>query len=249
MQKQREMADLTKQLYTKIERFAYSNGYSTQTIYTSLLDYMAGFLDWKGHPVDGWSYSAEQNQSFMQMTLEALNAITEGMEKRGWYDLFGDLFMQHIANKRDLGQCFTPEAMADICAKVILNEGEIGEALMPCGHFGTRYVLNDPTCGSGRLMLSAAYFFKKKFDLDPYVICEDIDSTCCKQTAINLCLHGWYGEVVCHNTIKEPDGIRFGYIVNEGLHPFRDGIPTVRFCTNPDEFVCVKFWKSKKQKI
>ncbi len=240
------MADITKNLYAKIEKFAYSNGFSTQTIYTSLLDYMAGFLDWKGHKVDGWTYTQEQNQQFWQMTLEAFKAISEGMQQRGWYDLFGDLFMQHIGDKKNLGQCFTPEAVADVCSMSMLKEGPIGAPLMQCGTFGTKHVLNDPACGSGRLMLSAAYFFQKKYEQFPYVICEDIDSTCCKQTAINLALHGFYGEVVCHNTIKEPDSLRFGYIVNEGLFPSRDGLPTLRYSTDPTRFVCIRFWNARR---
>ena len=212
------MADITENLYTKIEKFAYSNGFSTQTIYTSLLDYIAGFLDWKGHKVDGWTYT----------------------------QLFGDLFMQHIGDKKNLGQCFTPEAVADVCSMSMLKEGKIEAPLMQCGVFGTKHVLNDPTCGSGRLMLSAAYFFQKKYEQFPYVICEDIDSTCCKQTAINLALHGFYGEVVCHNTIKEPDSLRFGYIVNEGLFPSRDGLPTLRYSTDPTRFVCIRFWNARR---
>ena len=235
--------DYSKQLHQMMVNFAHRYGENVYKVYTSLIDYLCGYLDMNGTPVHGWSFTKEQNEQFRLMAQEALRAVAAGMEERGWYDIFGDIFMTHLADKDRRGQCFTPDEMAQVCSRFMLEHGEPGEPQMPCGVFGPRHVLSEPSCGSGRLILSAYSLFLKKYDVWPYAVCEDIDTTCCKQTALNLCLHGYYGEVVCHDTIKDPDKLFFGYIVNEGLYPFHTGLPTLRLSCDPKEFVCTRCWQ------
>lgn len=226
--------------------FQHRYGERLYKIYSSLVDYMAGYLDWTGHPVTGWSFTHEQNDAFRGMTQTALSAIADGQDEHGWYDLFGDIFMLHLADKDRRGQCFTPEGVANLCAKMSFDKSEIEPAKMPCGFFGTRYILSDPSCGSGRLMLAGSYLFFNEHKEYPYAICEDIDTTCVKQTAINLAVHGFYGEVVCHDSLMKPDNLRFGYIVNEGMHPFHEGLPSLRYSEDPKHFVCTRYWSQMK---
>lgn len=242
------MKDLAKKVFSDIQAFAAKYGESISKVYSGLIDYIAGYLDYTGRPVDGWGYNAEQNACFMAMTIDVFKAIDDGIKENGWYDLFGDVFMMNMAEKGRLGQCFTPEGLSNICAKILLSgPDDIATEQVQCGTFGTRHIINDPACGSGRLVLAGSCEFHRNTREYPYVICEDIDSTCCKQTAINLALHGWYGEVVCHNSLGNPDEVRFGYIVNEGLYPDRYGMPTLRYSTNPSEFIVTRFWKAKKE--
>lgn len=72
----------------------------------------------------------------------------------------------------------------------------------------------------------------------PYVIVEDLDYNCVKMQAINLAIHGCYGECVCHDTLTEPDVVRLGYIVGEADYPFHTGIPSIRKVLDPMRFVC-----------
>ena len=60
-----------------MQNFAYSSGEGIQMVYTSLIDYMAGFLDWSGTPVSGWKFDKEQNMQFQFL----------GCEKTGWLKL------------------------------------------------------------------------------------------------------------------------------------------------------------------
>ena len=46
---------------------------------------------------------------------------------------------------------------------------------------------------------------------------EDIDGICCKMAAVNLAVHGCFGEVIRHDSIGEQNALRYGYIVNETL--------------------------------
>lgn len=49
----------------------------------------------------------------------------------------------------------------------------------------------------------------------------------------NLMMHGLPGEVICHDTLSEPDTCKFFYVVNEGLFPLPGGLPTIRKLTDP----------------
>jgi type I restriction enzyme M protein len=241
------MTDYSKPLYNDIAHFAAISGEKPYQTYTALIDYIAGWLDVTGTPVIGWRYDKEQNKMFHEMLRKTMTATGTAMYDRecGWYDLFGDIFMEHLANKDLRGQCFTPDGAANLCARILMDNATEA-ATMPCGWFGEKRVANDPACGSGRMLLAAAKYMEKQHDEYIYVIGEDIDTTCVKQTAINLALHGIYGEVICHDTLKDPDGMRFGYIVNEWIYPDRHGRPSLRYSENPDDFVGTRLWKQMR---
>lgn len=239
-----------KKIQSDMEKIAYSSGAGMQKVYLSIIDYMAGFFDVSGTPVFGWSFNNEQNKLFHKLMIDILFVFEDKMNDVEWYDLFGDFFMQYLGDKDNRGQCFTPAGLADLCSMMLLkdqlNEGNRNN----CGLFGKRYIIDDPTCGSGRLLLASATYMMQKHREYVYAIGEDIDATCVKQTAINLAIHGYYGEVVCHNTIKDPDSIRFGYIINESLFiNNRQGLPSLRYSDDPNDFVVLNFWNQKRNNV
>lgn len=235
-----------KQLHNEMKTFSAKNGVEIYKVYTSLIDYMSGWMDVSGHPVDGWRYGKEQNAEFHKMMKLVIQAVGMAMMADSWRDPFGDIFMEYLGNKDLRGQCFTPEAAANLCARITMDETP--HAKQPCGIFEDRIVASDPACGSGRMLLAAARYMELQRGENIYCIGEDIDTTCVKQTAINLALHGCYGEVVCHDTLKNPDTMRFGYIVNEGIYPDRMGQPNIRYSETPGEFVVTSLWHSAKPK-
>jgi hypothetical protein len=88
------------------------------------------------------------------------------------------------------------------------------------------------------------------YDRKPFVSGEDIDVQCCKMSAINMAMHGCFGEVVCHDTLCEPTAVRYGYIVNETMYPFPTNIPSIRRCNDPQKFVCtssLEFQEKRKE--
>ena len=139
------------------------------------------------------------------------------------------------------GQFFTPHTICDFLAKISLDDREEEtEPRVLCGSFGRRVVVNDCACGSARLLLAAHDTNCERGHRAYYFIGEDIDRICCKMAAVNMCAHGMFGEVVCHNTLTEPHKANFGYIINEGLYPF-PGCPTIRYFEgDPLRFVSVK---------
>lgn len=113
--------------------------------------------------------------------------------------------------------------------------GEVEDSF--CKGFGIRPKIGDPTCGSARMLLAIhAEHVNSKKKL-PYLIGEDIDFICCKMSAVNLAVHGCYGEIICHDSLHAPKSLNVGYIINEGLYPSRFGLPTIRTTTDKSQFV------------
>ena len=163
--------------------------------------------------------------------------MDEELKHKEWYDPWGDLFMELTPKGGLKGQFFTPgnicDLMADICDPSDTEPNTL------CNAFGKRVTVNDCACGSGRNLLAAHAKFVKANARKPYLVAEDIDLDCCQMTAINMMAHGCFGEVICHNTLTEPKGLRVGFIINEGMYPL-PGLPTIRVKMEPECFVSLR---------
>ena len=235
-----------KPLSQEMEKFGYRYGIGMAETLSALLDYIIGCMDPEGKPVDGWRYNKEQNQCFYTMMTVYFNIMQDALVHDGWHDAFGDLFMEWAGSKNALGQCFTPACICDMMADCTFGDTKPDVPQVNCNGFGRRITVSDCACGSGRLLLAAASKLERMGAEKPYLIGEDIDAMCCKQTAINMMIHGCYGEVICHDTLCEPGEARFGYIVNEGLYPF-PALPTIRRFTDPNVFIGCRLWKAREQ--
>ena len=235
-----------KPLSQEMEKFGYRYGIGMAETLSALLDYIIGFMDPEGKPVEGWRYNKEQNQCFYTMMTVYFNIMQDALVHDGWHDAFGDLFMEWAGSKNALGQCFTPACICDMMADCTFGDTKPDVPQVNCNGFGRRITVSDCACGSGRLLLAAASKLERMGAEKPYLIGEDIDAMCCKQTAINMMIHGCYGEVICHDTLCEPGEARFGYIVNEGLYPF-PALPTIRRFTDPNVFIGCRLWKAREQ--
>ena len=212
------------------------------TVFDDLLTFIIFNFNPEPKPNPHWQYTKEQNRLFYLLMVEWLNVMHRMIDARGWYDAFGDFFMSNVGrtSQQYKGQFFTPHTICDFMAKVALDDkSEETEPHVDCGAFGKRVVVNDCACGSARLLLAAHATNCERGQRPSYFIAEDIDRICCKMAAVNMCSHGMFGEVVCHNTLTEPHKANFGYIINEGLYPF-PGFPTIRyFEDDPMRFVSV----------
>lgn len=235
-----------KPLSQEMEKFGYRYGIGMAETLSALLDYIIGCMDPEGKPVEGWRYNKEQNQCFYTMMTVYFNIMQDALVHDGWHDAFGDLFMEWAGSKNALGQCFTPACICDMMADCTFGDTKPDVPQVNCNGFGRRITVSDCACGSGRLLLAAASKLDRMGAEKPYLIGEDIDAMCCKQTAINMMIHGCYGEVICHDTLCEPGEARFGYIVNEGLYPF-PALPTIRRFTDPNVFIWCRLWKAREQ--
>lgn len=106
-----------------------------------------------------------------------------GERSEGYTDALGDIFMDFVSHGHN-GQFFTPQPITDMMAQMIITDPADGKSIC------------DPTCGSGRMLLSAAKI-NRKFKFTG----ADLDQRCCKMTAINLAMNSLQGEVAWMNTL------------------------------------------------
>lgn len=101
-------------------------------------------------------------------------------------DVLGELYMQWNMNNKYKGQFFTPKHVARFMAQITNPTG--GRIL-------------DPSCGSGVMLVEAIKTMKHE-DLDKAAFYgQDIDLTCVKMTALNLCFFNVNGYVIQGNTL------------------------------------------------
>ena len=217
----------------RVTSFAEKNGYDHLRILEDLLDYIIGFLSPVPLKNPRWTYDAEQTAFFYELMLDYFQLSAQEIDRQGWWDAWGDLFMELKGNSAGYrNQFFTPPCVADLARKMANVDSEAF-----CKGFGSRPTINDPTCGSARMLLAIHCDYVTKGMKQPYLVGEDIDFICCKMAAVNLAIHGCYGEVICHDSLGEPKSLKMGYIINEGLYPSRDGLPTIRTTVDKARFV------------
>lgn len=229
-------------LHNEIDRYCRRFGIDHARTFEYLLDLMIHFFEWD-------TQSPQQRESFRNPEAEAelfnlmrtfFSALRTELDTRRWADLFGDYFMEYGANKKDRGQCFTPDSVCELLARLSLSRKK-GIDFDTMRHyvpgFGRKVVVNDCACGSGRLLLAAGTSYRHiTHRNDVYLVASDIDDRCCKQTAINLLVHGFHGEVACMDTLMGESSFSHGWIVNQGLYPIPFGLPSLTYTTDKSKF-------------
>lgn len=201
----REICPLEK----RISDFSVSCGYDPMTVFNDFLTFVIHGFSPGAPPLKNWKYKRRQNIAFMEMTAEWVRLMQDRLkDDESWYDPFGDLYMSLSSRtgQRMQGQFFTP---APICDLMVACTGT-GEKIQ-----GKR--MNDPTCGSGRLLL--AFHVRH---LGNYLVGEDLNHTCCLMTVCNMLMHGCVGEVIHHDSLV-PDSF-LGRLVREPF-PYTDRNP------------------------
>lgn len=143
-------------------------------------------------------YSKEDLNLFSQ----AFASLIMQMDNHPLDDPFGDYFQEFLSDSKN-GQFFTPICVCDLMT-------QLTTAIRPEDKRKNGDVrVYDPTCGSGRLLLSAA-----KKDRKQFFIGADISYICCLMTIINLCLNSLNGEVLHMNTLSNECWHRWCIIVD-----------------------------------
>jgi len=144
-------------------------------------------------------------------------------------DILGDLF-QGCITYGEKGQFLTPEAICQMMAAMNLPEEKTD--------LDGRRSVNDPCCGSGRMLLASA-------EIQPnwHFVGQDVDLRCTRMTAINLALRNHYGHVVHGNSLSnttdriyETGRVQvWGNAIRKVIHvPLPEREPEVKDCTPPE---------------
>ncbi|WP_210521899.1 N-6 DNA methylase [Hymenobacter terricola] len=114
---------------------------------------------------------------------ELIGLLMLQASSRPYSDLLGDYFTEHVTRGRN-GQFFTPDNICLMMAKMVGGEACEGKTV------------NDPACGSGRMLLAFAQDAPKN-----HFFASDVDANCARMAALNFYLNGMTGEVVQMNTL------------------------------------------------
>ena len=239
MGKEKDDKDLrTRDFVKEMEAYARQNGYSRDTALDQLIFVMTAFFsfDRKDRQADA-AILQHYNELFRLMAVFFLTLRNE-LEGHEWYDLFGDYFMEVAANVKGFGQCFTPDCVCDLMSRLLMpTEEAVQQEPQLVRGFGMKCPIYDCAAGSSRLLLAAGTKYRKETKKnDCYLMAADVDERCVRMSALNMLFHGFYGEVVCMDTLMGYRSFRWGYIVNSGLYPIPFGLPSLEFSTDPRMF-------------
>lgn len=178
------------------------------------------------------NYERDDLDRFNELLRLFFVAMQGGIEKHGWYDALGIYYqvLSSRSKKSCMGQFFTPVALCDMTARMNITKGDTGK------------IVNDPACGSGRMLLASHVY-----NLGNFHFGEDLDPVCCKMTAINFVIHGVQGEVVNMNSLSR-ESYRFGFCINRWLQ--LTGVPLIEDMPASQSFVWAGYdsWRVSKIK-
>lgn len=174
---------------TKIESIIVRLSYrqTIRTVFTDVLDIIIYSLTINDKASLVNSNSLEKyDEKERKLFAELLKLISESMDD--YFDILGDIFMEHLSFGRN-GQFFTPPEICDMMAQMTYLNNPIQSDKIT--------TVMDCACGSGRTLLSAA-----KINRNQIFYGSDIDITCVKMAVVNLSLNSLKGEIHWMNTIS-----------------------------------------------
>lgn len=237
MAKNYEAPAQVRELEKLMTSFTYTNGFEISRVFDDWLRFIINSFDADKTPITDWNYKKEHNGAFMKLTVEWINVMSREIGgENSWFDAFGCLYESVIAGngrRSNAGQFFTPEHVCDLMTKINYNPE----------HKVYGKTVSDPTCGSGRTLLSFHAHNPGNF-----MFGEDMDRTCVMMTVCNFLVHGVVGEVVWHDSLQPDswfDGWRVNDNINTHLHRW-NGIPHVRKLKKEDAHI-IRQWEARKQ--
>ena len=124
-----------------------------------------------------------QDEKYKERFIAAVHAYGDAAE--GYNDPLGDMFMRRISHGQN-GQFFTPTHVCELMARILDPMAE---------------TINDPCCGSGRLILAGLKVARENGQ-EPTVYANDLSITCSKMALLNLLVNSACGEVSCGDSLR-----------------------------------------------
>lgn len=136
-------------------------------------------------------YDKDMQQLIVQTFAEIYRLLSNQYNPSiGFADYLGEIYMRSETSSSKSGQFFTPYCVSKLCAKCVINENAIKEAMEQ----DKIITLHEPTCGSGGMIIAVAdvlyndYHFNISRNL--LVECGDIDKRCVRMSYLQLSLAG-----------------------------------------------------------
>lgn len=110
-------------------------------------------------------------------------------------DVLGEIFMEFGFGSKRAGQYFTPFSVSLMCARIEMEAAE------------GRVTLNEPSCGSGGMIIATARAMMEKgidYKNNLRVVAQDLDWKAVYMCYVQLSLYGIDAEVAQGNTLTDP---------------------------------------------
>lgn len=170
----------------------------------------------------------KKDPDYFTLTVSWLNEVNNSWHiNHKAIDVFGVMYENaFLSGKKasSTGQFFTP-----LCLAIVMSE-----MLVYSGRYDTddKYItLNDPTCGSGRLLLGNIE--KINPNAKPFYVGQDLDYTSVMMTSLNLMAHNCHALVVCQDTLLLSEPTKT-IVVNEVDFPVHSGFVSVSHLTTEE---------------
>lgn len=190
-------------------RHDYSNVFSAYLI--MMLNFFANGEFMEDRDKEMARFDQEEKDGMNKLFYETLKIQNEMIVVREmpWYDPFGEFYQAITSSGKasGMGQFFTPPYIVDLMVQL---------SGAPANSEGQN--INDPCCGSGRMLLASHALNPKNFHYG-----QDLDLMCCQMTVINMCMHGCRGEVIWGDTLRM--SFNRGWLINNSFAPRIQGLP------------------------
>lgn len=187
--------------------------YGVNNVFSTFLEIAANCLGMEMDPVNaeerGKRYEElvagiepETVTAYARMLAQAYLAVKENEEDPR--DILGSIYHELRLNNEWNGQFFTPDSISRLMAMIT--------GLPPESDDGGVITVNEPTCGSGTLVIGAVWAMKQKgFDYrsKTLFVAQDIDIRCVWMTYIQLCLYKVPAVVIHGNTLTVEEWSRW----------------------------------------
>lgn len=162
-------------------------------IFNNFLDYVIHINLITKSTLEDLELKEEQTDYFNMFNawIQITNIYLQNNPKEKWYDYLGLFYENVIQSKYKAGargQFFTPTNVCESMARLTL--------LNPEDDFKGK-IINDSSCGSGRLLLAA-------HGINPLAVCigQDLDLMAVKMCVLNFYIHGVVGSVINMNSLS-----------------------------------------------
>ena len=96
--------------------FCHKYGYDMVASLNDVIDYIIGYFDPYGKPIDRWNKTVEQNTEIFNMVKKYIEVLDGRLQETTWADLWGDLLMSLRTKGGGFEQYFTPSEMCNLMA-------------------------------------------------------------------------------------------------------------------------------------
>ena len=180
-----------KNILSQLEKIT-SRGYSHYSVFGDWLDLMIYALQGNDEEylkiVGKYNNDRPRGEREIDFFADAFSFLLKEMEETN-DELLGEVYMTLNINNKYSGQFFTPKQIASFMAQITAPRG----------------VISDPCCGSGIMLIEACKTMTNEEIDQSLFIAQDLDYTCVRMCALNMCFFNLNAYIIRGNTLKMND--------------------------------------------